>query len=367
MSDTGNNLEQVIEDSVNDATSPEPVESTPEVEYSTTTADTDGLTATTTEEPATEVAESQAPAPGAADPSAPVEDEFAKRFGLQGQSVTGRENRIPYSRVKKIVERAEKEARAAAEKTLAGAPQPKLQEYETKVKDYEGRLEKVAQFENMIEHQPEQFMNFLSTLPAYKEFFAYINQLAQQAPAASAQATAQPTLDLAGMPQPDQPLPDGTKVYSMEGLQQLLAWQAQQVEARAIKATEDRIAQRYKPMEENWQAEQRRQQAIPVIQKQLAEARQWPHFTELEADIVEVLKTDPNISLEGAYRKTLSEKVLPKLQTDRDSMRKSILEELKKKPVSTSAPTSAVKPTRTPAGPRSLEDIIKEAAESLKK
>ncbi len=353
-------LEGVIEDAVNDAAAPEA-----DVQTDTTVETTDVTTDAPVEgdTPAPQES-SQAPAPGAADTSVDEEgDEFAKRFSLQPNSVTGRENRIPYSRVKKIVERAEKEARSAAKKEFDTGTSPKVAEYETKVKDYEGRLEKVAQFEHTIENRPKEFLDFLATLPAYKEFFAYINQLAASPQAQAQQPPVQQGLDLSAMPQPDQPLADGTKVYSMEGLQKLLAWQAQQVEDRTLKAAEEKIAKRYEPMEAQWQAEQRRQQAIPVIQKQIADARQWPGFVENEAEIIEVLKADQNISLEGAYRKVY----IPKLQINRDEQRKSILEELKKKPASTSAPVAASKPTKEKAGPKTLEQIIAEAAETLKK
>lgn len=353
-------LESTIEDAVNDSVSTEPevvepVETSTEVETSSDTTDVVAETEST-----------QAPAPGQAD--APVEDEFAKRFGLQGQSITGRENRIPYSRVKKIVERAEKEALAKAQKATGVEFQPKLAEAETKIRDYEGRLQKVAEFENLIEHQPEQFLNFLSTLPAYKEFFSYIQQLAAGQGTQTAKQDA--SLDLSDMPQPDQPLPDGTKVYSMEGLQKLLTWQAQQVEARAIRATEERLTQRYKPIEDQWQAEQRRQAAIPVIQRQIAEARTWPGFTDNEAAIVEALKADQNLTIEGAYRKVVVPKLqeqLTTLQPDRDRMRQEIIAELRQRPTSTSAPTSQTRPGPQKQGPKSLEDIIREQVETLKK
>jgi hypothetical protein len=360
-------LEGVIEDSVNDALAPEPTDT--DFSYTPTTEDTDGLSATPAkDETAVDdtPSEAQVPAPGATtDPvDADAGDAFAKRFGLQSQSITGRENRIPYSRVKKIVERAEKEAIAKAKSQLETAPNPKFAEIETKVKDYEGRLEKVAQFEHMIEFQPREFLNFLSTIPAYKDFFDHIQQLsAAQAP------KEQQGLDLSQMPQPDQPLPDGTAVYSHEGLRKLLEWQAQQVEARAIKQAEDRIAQRYKPMEDEWQREQRRQAAIPVIQKQIADARQWPGFTENEAEIIEVLKADPNITLEGAYRKVAVTKMnerMAAMQPDRDKMRQEILDELRRKPASSSVPATQVRPASPAAGKRSLEDIIQEAANSLK-
>jgi hypothetical protein len=353
-------LEGVIEDAVNDATTPE------QTEYTETTEATDGVADTTVDTTAetTEEVSSQAPAPGAVTQEE-AKDDFADRYGIQPNSVTGRENRIPYSRVKKIVERAEKEAIAKAKKEAEGGFAPRVTELDAKVKDYEGRLQKVAEFENMIETQPQQFLDFLSTLPAYKEFFTYIQQLAAQAQ--SPQQQDQSYLDTSTMPQPDERLADGSMVYSLKGLAARDEWLAKQVEAKAIRAAEERLSKRYDPIEKQWQAEQRRAQAIPIIQKQIAEARQWPHFTEHEAEIIEALKADANLSLDGAYRQVLQKTVLPKIQADRDTMRKEILEELKKKPVSTAAPVHQTKPVAEKPGKKSLEEIIAEAAATLKK
>lgn len=357
-------LEGVIEDSVNDAVSADP-----EPSVDTSAADTTDVAADTpTDDASTDASSSQVTAPGAQAQDDTVADEFAKRFGLQSQSITGRENRIPYSRVKKITEKAEKDAYDRAKKEFDTGGAPKLVEYETKIKDYEGRLQKVAEFEQLIEHRPQEFMNFLSTLPAYKDFFAYINQLAAQTAQPQGQQVQQQSyLDTSSMPQPDETLSDGSKVYSLAGLAKRDEWLARQIEAKALAAAEARIGQRYAPMQEQFEAEQRRQAAIPVIQKQIAEARQWPHFTDHEADIIEVLKANPNLSLDGAYRQVITTKVLPKLQETRDAQRASILEELKKKPTATAAPSTPVRPgTPTPSGPRSLEDVIAEAVKGLK-
>lgn len=344
-------LETVIEDAANDSVSPEPVDSASDTSVETTETET----VETTES-------SQVAAPGGDQPTETETtegDDFAKLYGIQPNSITGRENRIPYSRVKKIVERAEKEAVAKAQKAAEGGFTPKLQEAEAKIKDYEGRLQKVAQFENMIETQPQQFLQLLSTIPAYKEFFDYINKLA--ASGSTAEVKQESYLDSSTMPQPDETLSDGSKVYSLEGLAKRDEWLARQVEERAVRAAEERLSKQYGPMREQFEAEQRRQAAIPHIQKQLAEARTWLGFTDNEAAILEALKADGNLSLEGAYRQV----VLPKLQSNRDEMRKSIIEELKKKPQATSVTTNATRPQTQDNRPKSVEEIIAEQARKL--
>lgn len=339
-------LEDTIEDAVNDSVAPDPV-------------DTPDTSTETSDAPTPESAEVINPATAEAPLTDEVADEFARKFGVAGQSVTGKENRIPYSRVKAIVAKAEKDAVARARKDLEGTVNPKVTEYEAKVQDYESRLGRVAQFEQILENDPKAFLGMLSKIPAYSGFFGFLNDLAsKQAGGGSPQRA---PLD-PSMPKPDQQLSDGSTVYSEEGLQNLLEWQAQKIEARVSQQVTQQVQQRYAPIEQQWQSQQHMARVVPIIQKQIADARTWPLFNENEAEVLATLKADPNISLEGAYRKA----VYPRIQASRDDMRKSILEELRTKPVSTSAPTSASRPGQQHAGNQSLEEIIAAAAATLK-
>lgn len=286
------------------------------------------------------------------------QDEFEKRWGIPARSITGRENRIPHSRVKQMVSKAEADAAARLTKELEAKWTSERTPLETKVKDYEDRLTKVAQFEHVLENDPRTFLSLLSQIPAYKEFFDYVNRIASGAPAQQPQ----PTLTLDGEPQPDMTYPDGTTGYSMEGLRKRDEWLARQIEARAVKQAEEVVAKRYAPIEQEWQQQQRIQQIVPVIEKQIAEARTWPHFTELEPEVIKLLKADPNITLDRAYVKAFQEHQLPKLTADRNRVRTELLAELRQKPVSSSAPVAAVR--ANPAAPnpnRSIEEIIKDS------
>ena len=308
-------------------------------------ASTDPLAATTeTPEPVT-------------DPLAPATDDFEKKWGIPSKSITGRENRIPHSRVKQMVTKAEQEAIARITKELEGKWGTERQPLETKVKDYEDRLTKVAQFEHVLENDPKTFLGMLSQIPAYKEFFDYIGKLSQPPAAGTQPGSAAKVPE--GMPQPDQTLPDGTKVYSMEGLQSLLAWQSENVEKRVTQ----RVQERYAPLEQERQTRQRMEQMVPVIEKQIAEARQWPHFAELESEVIKNLKADPQISLERAFVKAFNEFQVPKVTAERNKIRTDVLAELKQRPVSSSAPAAQVRPGARPTTEsRSLDEIVAQAA-----
>jgi len=62
-------------------------------------------------------------------PEAPLDD-FDKKFGLTSTSPTGRENRIPYSRVKKITEKAVTDAKLVAKAGADGAHLPDIAEFQ---------------------------------------------------------------------------------------------------------------------------------------------------------------------------------------------------------------------------------------------
>lgn len=339
-------LHEIIEDSITDAEAPI------ETDAVETEAPVEDVVKEVVDTPVDEPVTDEVASPAA------DKDDFEKKFGIPGTAASGRENRIPYSRVKKISEKAALDAVTAKVKEF----EPQLVERDTKIKDYEGRLERVAQFEQVMVNDVEQFTGMLRQLPSWKGFFEkYDGAIAGQTQGQVAQAAETPVTG--DMPAPDQQLGDGTMVYSMDGLKALLKWQADQSETRAVDRVTKQIEERYKPMESEWQAHQKVQAIIPQVQSQIADARTWPQFNENENEIVKALQGNDKLSLEGAYRQV----VYPKLVADRTRMREEILKEVQKAPRATSAPSTSSKSTPvTPTGPRSTEDVIYEAIKGLK-
>lgn len=342
-------LNEVIEDSISDSELPPEVE----VDASTETESTpEGSDPPVDETTTAETETTEVPSPAAVEEPA-QKDEFEKKFGIPGISPSGRENRIPYPRVKKIAEKAA--ADAVAEKVKEY--EPKIAEYEAKVTDYEGRLGRVAEFEHVMSTDVDTFVGMLKQLPAWQPYFEKV-EAALAAYKQPGQTPDQPVAD--DMPAPDQELSDGTMVYSMDGLKALNAWNR----AQARKETLAEVDKKFGPMTKEWEHHQQIQKIIPQIQAQMAEARKWPLFVEHEADIVKALQMDEKLSLEGAYRQV----VYPKLVADRTKMREEILKEVQRAPRATTASTTASRHSTdtTPTGPRSLEDVINESIKSLK-
>lgn len=347
-------LTSVIEDSITDAElptdtpDPEPaVEASPEAPEATVATPEPEATTTTTD------VNVEAPKPT---------DDFEKKFGIPAQSAAGRENRIPYSRVKKITEKAAAEAVAAKVKEYETTHTPltkyseletKVKDWEPKIKDYEHRLGQVAQFEDVMVNDVPRFLTMLSRLPQYTAILAPLF-------GGQAQTPAQHVVDPDnGMPQPDQTLSDGSTAYSLEGLKKLREWDRQQVEASVTRKMEER----YKPIEDDYRSYQTRQALIPTVQKQIDEARKWPLFNDHENDITKVLQDNPTFNLERAYQYVVLPKLQANAQVNRDTLRQELLKEIKAAPTSTSVPSKSVKaaPAAPSVGPRSLEDVIKES------
>lgn len=380
------NLEDVITDAVNDAQLPEePVEvADTTTETPTEVAETPSETSVEATETPSEDTSIEVKSPAASQPaeaSAEPQDEFEKLAGVAQMGIGGRENRIPYSRVKKITEKAVSAKEAELAETVLGRklnPGEKaidvvkqhvarLPELETKVNDYEARLTQVGEFETIMESQPQRFLQMLSQLPAYREFFDFVEQaVSQQGGATQQQVAQQPAVSVDDpMPEPDQELSDGSRVFSMEGLQRLLDWKARQVEQKVTQT----IEQRYKPIESEWQERRRIEATLPVVRAKLEEASKWPLFNESEEEITRVLAANPRMSLESAYQHVVFPKFQAereKLAADRNKLRQELLAELKQAPTSTAVPARATKPNPPAAGPRSLEDIIKDEISKLK-
>lgn len=367
-------LEGIIEDSVNDAINEV---DTPDVD---TTSEAPELVETASEPTETvveEPAQTQEVTAPAAQEEAPVEDPFSKLVGVPQFGISGRENRIPYSRVKKINEKAISEVAEAAlgrklnpgERAVDAvkAVVSEIPTLRSQVQDYEQRLNTVGEFENVMAQDPQRFLTMLSKIPAYKPFFDFLEQAASgQTPQGQAQSgqPAAPAIDpAAGMPEPDETLADGSKVYSMDGLRNLLAWNAQQVESRVTKQVTQQFEKRYGPIESDWNNRRRLEATIPIVRKQIEEAKTWPLFNESENEITEALRRDPNLTLEGAYRLV----VFPKLVAERNKMRQDVIREVQAAPRATAVTSrAATKPTAPNVGPRSLEDIIKEQVETIR-
>lgn len=254
----------------------------------------------------------------------PAEQELspAAKFLLeQGHKATkddGRPNWMPIKSIEGMLERY-----VAKHRTEWDTQRTTL---ESTAKDLQGRFSQIEPILAMLDQGPEKFLEAAGQHdPRYREFLT-----AKSAPAA-------PEVP-ANFPDPDFPLPNGDKTYTVKGLKEnVFPWMLEQ--ARAIAKSEAQAV--LKPLTEREKAAQERQQLTQAetqlrerTQQVIADAQTWPGFKEHEAEILTVLRADsekarsenrrPTLSLDAAYRQV----VLPKFTEDDTARRARILKEL---------------------------------------
>ena len=149
------------------------------------------------------------------------------------------------------MDKNERETIARVTKELSGQSVPALADATAKVTDYESRLSQVAQFEEVMTKDPEKFLTMLSSIPAYKGFFDQVTALSNGA--ASADRQSADVTDADPMPQPNQPMADGSAVYDMDGIKNILEWQGRRTKNEVTREFETR----YGPIEANYKAQAR--------------------------------------------------------------------------------------------------------------
>lgn len=334
-------LESIIQTAVNESKADTAESNDSPIETVIETPETAETTETVVETPPVEgtTTEKVADAPGIV----AEEDLFAKEHGLNPKDKAGtRENRIPYSNVKKIVGNAEaKLAEAVLGRPLATGEKAfdvvkthvaRIPELETKVQGYETELQTIRSVEAIMTDDCERFLQMLPMVnPRYAELLA-----GKVAP-----AEVKPDLTATPMPQPDYDLGEGKgKTYSEQGLQKLMDWRDQQTEARVIKTMEARL----KPLTSKAEAEAQWQAMIPKIQARVDDARKnWEGFKDNETEILAAVNAantaNQQITLHDAYIRVINKKhkeFITSNTANEDKIRKKVIEEINKRPSGTS-------------------------------
>lgn len=284
---------------------------------------------------------------------APVLDDLDKELEAQGikSKANERENRIPYNRVKKIVE--------TARKKLADQHTETLKERDTRLTRAEQRAQEADRADALARTDPQRYMDILAAInPKFKEFRAA--QVAEVAKPAAPKPEDTP-------PPPDYKFEDGSLGYTAEGHQKLMNWYAEKGKREAL--TE--VDKRFGPIEERWKSEQIIAQQMPKVNEQISRARAtWgPLFeadyklaNEGKSEILAFMKAHPEVPFDAACTSVLLPKTQAALQADRDKMRAELLAETSKKvaAASKSVPSSR-KSDDEGSGPRTIEDVIKES------
>lgn len=303
------------------------------------------------------VAEPEAEAAVTEEPKADA-PEWLKELG-PATDKKGKENRIPYSRTVKIVENqvakqiAAKEAAWTAEKT----------EISGRVTEYEDRLSKIADVEEIMFGDQPRFLQMLLQIPGYQQAIEGLYEGGRKLPSNDPNSE-EPQLQYG---------PDGK--VDPASVKALMEWQASQ--------TEKRVLDRMQPLTEAFEGQQQMEALKPVVQNELQEARtNWEGFDEHSDAILKLLQEDSanaaktrgrhKLSLESAYFKVMRpiwkkqvEDAEKQYKLDKNKHRQEVLDELKKAPKATGVAVDSKKVDTDPA-PTSIEDVIKQSLRKAK-
>ncbi len=304
------------------------------------------------------------------DPKTPAADDLAAELdalGIKAPKQGERENRIPYSRMLKIVENAKKKL-ADEHKAVVAAEQAKFTKAEQELINY-------RKADELFKNDPERYLDTLAVLnPAYKKFRG--GTTAPEAEKQAADAAATP------MPQPDGRYDDGTLGYTVEGQKKLDEWKSEQIEMRAFNRAKAEFDKQFKPVKDREQAAAFRAEKMPAIQRAVADATEmwgkafvddYNKANSGQSEILKMLQANdgqqgrPFMTFEQATAKVLLPKMQEANRVDQNAMRAKLLKELKDAPKAAARHTpSAAAIATADDGPRDMEDVIRESIAGMK-
>lgn len=309
--------------------------------------ETPTVTETTTETPAADTTE---PAKELSAEEREAEALLAEFGYKDARKPDGREHWMPRSKALKMIANGLRKGRDrwTGEKT----------QIETRATELQGYIDNLAKG---VSGDPVAFLSELAGIDArYKRFIEQQARAAQETPKAEDDPE----------PEPDYPLPDGSRTYSLDGIKKREAWLRRQVQ-REIDAKLKPFAER----EQQEKARQAQETQMATLRekttKQMTEAQTWPLFGQLPADgsltpfqqeVLGALQADKTLDLRGAYMKV----AMPRLMEDDAKKRERLLKEINAAPKSTAITKGGAEIQRQ-TGPTTTADIAARAYERLER
>ena len=295
-----------------DIASGEPAETAPSVDVTST----DDVAPTTPEG-----------TPAAAE--AAQQDEIDKLLAKEGIEPRGmgRENRIPYSRTKKIIENAQKAWQADAESKFA----PERQQFT----ELQGRMSNYERQEQLASQDPDRFISLLASVdPRYQKFLGVVGKEgAPSAPPADNDPEPQPAKDEQGNP-----------YYTPEGWKAWQSWTRRQAAKEATTALETKFGPTLKNIQQQQEARATYEAQRPVVEAQTSRL-----VETYGAELVNKNQDAIIAAMEAAAAKrqplTLAEAaaqvLLPQIRQDEAKIREKVIAEINKRPAAArgAAPT----------------------------
>ncbi len=271
-----------------------------------------------------------------------------EEVGLKAPKKGERENRIPHSRVVKMVEKALK--RRGEDFTK------QIQERDTRLTTAEAKAKAMDQVDALIEADPERYLTMLAGLHPEK----YGRFLKAQEKAEEKKAVDDPE------PQPDIEYEDKSRGYSPDQFKKWQEWTLTTASKRALAELKKESDKRLEPIERERQQREYAEKMAPQIRARIQRAKEtWgEHFPKdnspEEKELLALCKANPTTPWEAV----VAEFCLPKVRESQSKQRAAILKEIndraKKTPKSPVASGAKVV-TNTEDDSRSMQDIVRDS------
>lgn len=323
--------------------------------------------------PADAAAAPATPAPAAAAPAASpskaeaaiAPDEAAELSALEQELVAkdprlAHARKMPALRHTAIVHRLRRQyegAMAEAAKKIEAAKQYEAPEFRDRLTAFQ-----------IAERNPDQFLQILQAIPAYKTRLDALVEAALATRAPAAPPPPVPPVEEAE-PAPDTLLEGGGMGYSTERANQLWEYRLRQAR-KEYDAKLAKLEEGIKPIQQERQTRERIEQAYTRTGQQLADARtNWPLFKEYEPKIREELAKPGNerMQLDQAYRVV----VVAAERADRTRIETETRAKIQQELNGHAQAPRSLRPTLPPAqaarseGSDEIDAIIRDAARSL--
>lgn len=270
-------------------------------------------------------------------------------LGLSAPKPGQRDNRIPYSRIRKIVANA----KTKWSEKLKGEHTTELSARDQKIKDNEERAAQFDAAEKLIETDPERYLGLLAQI--YPEKYKGYAKAKSEDPQTPQE------------PQPDIKYDDGTVGYSPDQFAKLRAYERGEAARIAREDVTKEFNERFGPMEQEYKAAQQGHQQLQQVRGDIGKLReQWgaDHIDNLDVQkaIIAHMDANPKDTLVAATRTVM----LARIQANRTTMRAEILKEMKgAKTAAAKAPAAPDKSDAANAS-ESIDDIIVNAMRSIR-
>jgi hypothetical protein len=302
-----------------------------------------------------------------AKPKTPEEEQFDKdmaELGIKAPKEGERENRLPHTRVQKIVQNYGKKLTERHNAVLAA----KDAEYAP----YKTTAENTAKVDNLIVTDPDRYIGLLAAM--HPEQYGKFVKGGQVEKKTEEVKPNEALAKLGPRPVADHKFEDGSMGYTPEQHDKLLDWVAQKARIDAEVAIEEKFTKRFGPIEKAYNSVQARNAAraaaIPKVRAEVSAVYQtWGKelVDKHEAKIIEAMQKNPDLSPADAAATIL----VPVVRADRTKMREELITELNKRPAAAQrSEAGATTVDKTPAGDTSsdpVENAIRGAVATLRR